>query len=57
MKNFALREDVLDRESRDDAVNSNIFVTEAMLFLSFMPSYIWDEHKCKTHDLAKDKVY
>ena len=45
------------RESRDDAVNSNIFVTEAMLFLSFMPSYIWDEHKCKTHDLAKDRVY
>ena len=29
----------------------------AMLFLSFMSSYIWDDHKCKNHDLAKDTVY
>ena len=53
---FAFQEDELGRESLNGAVNCPVFITGALLFLSFMSSYIWGEHKCKTHDLAKDKV-
>ena len=56
MKHFVFREDVLDRKSRDDVVNSSVFVTEAMLFLSFMRLIFGMTTNAKTHDLAKDEV-